>query len=289
MKKIKTNKGIAPIVLLIIVMLAAGGIAAVVKTRSNKNILKESLSEQTSENNENDTTATKAKSLSPTGIAQKAYTVKLSEENSSRQSGEAVITDAGTAVKVVVSLSGMTNSTSMPSHIHTGTCAALGEIKYPLSNVSKGASQTSLNIKISEILNNLPMAIAIHKSAEEMKTILACGTIPESLNPQTKTPAPKNDIVAPVGSPRTVRYTSTGFIPATLEIIRGQNVKFVNDTTLTMWVASNDHPTHTLYPGFDQGRSVGKDGTFNFIFTEPGTWKYHNHNSPSQGGAVIVR
>src|SRR3989344_5475961 len=145
MKKIKTNKGIAPIVLLIIVMLAAGGIAAVVKTRSNKNILKESLSEQTSENNENDTTATKAKSLSPTGIAQKAYTVKLSGENSSRQSGEAVITDAGTAVKVVVSLSGMTNSTSMPSHIHTGTCAALGEIKYPLSNVSKGASQTSLN------------------------------------------------------------------------------------------------------------------------------------------------
>ncbi|MBI4099425.1 cupredoxin domain-containing protein [Candidatus Microgenomates bacterium] len=86
-----------------------------------------------------------------------------------------------------------------------------------------------------------------------------------------------------------VDYTATGFSPATVTIKKGQTVKFVNKSGSSMSVASNPHPTHTDYPGFDQFKSTSKGQTeYDFAFDKVGTWGYHNHLNPSDGGTVIV-
>ncbi len=87
----------------------------------------------------------------------------------------------------------------------------------------------------------------------------------------------------------TVLYSLSGFSPSVIRVKVGQTVIFKNITEDDdLWVASNPHPTHVGYSGFDQGRGVIKDGEYVFTFTQKGTWGYHNHLNPSRGGQVIV-
>lgn len=85
-----------------------------------------------------------------------------------------------------------------------------------------------------------------------------------------------------------VTYTDSGFSPNPVTVKVGALVTFVNESSGAMWVASAVHPTHQLLPGFDQLKSVAKGGTYEYAFTKVGTWKYHNHVSPSDTGSVIV-
>jgi plastocyanin len=86
-----------------------------------------------------------------------------------------------------------------------------------------------------------------------------------------------------------VSYTDEGFAPATTGPIQvGDAVLFTNKSSEKMWVASDDHPTHSRYPGFDQGRGVESGGTYKFTFTKAGSWGYHNHLNPSHSGTVQV-
>jgi plastocyanin len=87
-----------------------------------------------------------------------------------------------------------------PAHIHTGSCAALGEVQFPLSDVLPGGavldgkadatsgtvgfeegeavaiSTTTLNVTIAELLSG-PHAINIHKSAQNVDAYVACGNV----------------------------------------------------------------------------------------------------------------
>lgn len=85
-----------------------------------------------------------------------------------------------------------------------------------------------------------------------------------------------------------VRYTNAGWSPSTISIYTGDTVRFVNESKGRMWVASDPHPFHTTYRGFDQKASVPAGGYFEFLFTEPGTWNYHNHADPSFKGVIKV-
>jgi len=85
-----------------------------------------------------------------------------------------------------------------------------------------------------------------------------------------------------------VTYTDTGFAPLTITVKSGSIVTFVNESTRSMWVASDMHPTHQLLPGFDQKVSVARGQTFEYTFTKVGTWRYHNHQSPSDTATVVV-
>ncbi len=89
------------------------------------------------------------------------------------------------------------------------------------------------------------------------------------------------------GSP-IVFFTSNGFSPAIVKVKAGKSVHFINKSTQGMWVASNNHPIHDIYSGFDQGRTVGNGESFEFIFLNVGTWGYHNHVAPAYKGIVIV-
>lgn len=85
-----------------------------------------------------------------------------------------------------------------------------------------------------------------------------------------------------------VTFTDKGFSPSPVTVKSGTTVTFVNESNSAMWIASDPHPTHTLLPGFDQLTSVGKGGTYEYIFAKVGTWTYHNHMNPTVKGTVIV-
>ena len=89
----------------------------------------------------------------------------------------------------------------------------------------------------------------------------------------------------------TVNYTGSGFNPATVEINKGDTVRFVNQSSGGMWVASSPHPTHTDYPSFDEKGTVQNGSSYEFTFLKVGSWKYHNHvNFPGGGfGTVVVK
>jgi hypothetical protein len=65
-------------------------------------------------------------------------------------------------------------------------------------------------------------------------------------------------------------------------------VIFKNESGKKMWVASDDHPSHLIYPEFDAKKGVETGSTYEFVFNKVGTWGYHNHLSPSSTGTVIV-
>lgn len=86
----------------------------------------------------------------------------------------------------------------------------------------------------------------------------------------------------------TVTYTDSGFVPNSVTVKKGTTVKFINESSGEMWVASALHPTHQLLPGFDQLKSVSKGGTYGYVFEKVGTWKYHNHVAAADTGVVVV-
>lgn len=96
-----------------------------------------------------------------------------------------------------------------------------------------------------------------------------------------------------------VTYTAEGFAPATVTIKRGGTVTWTNNGGGAMWVASAQHPTHTVYAGtslsehcggtasasFDQ---CGNGAAYSFTFDKEGEWAYHNHSNARHFGKVIV-
>tara|TARA_B100000745_G_scaffold296224_2_gene241327 strand:+ start:355 stop:1488 length:1134 start_codon:yes stop_codon:yes gene_type:complete len=84
---------------------------------------------------------------------------------------------------------------------------------------------------------------------------------------------------------QTVTYTGDGFTPATLEVAAGTAVRFVNESGMPMWVASDVHPAHTDLPTFDQFKP---GDVFVYTFEEAGVWNYHDHINPTAVGAVTV-
>jgi len=70
-----------------------------------------------------------------------------------------------------------TGTMSQPAHIHVGSCPTPGAVKYPLSSVVDGKSETVLTVSTKDILAGLPLSINVHKSADEIGVYLACGDI----------------------------------------------------------------------------------------------------------------
>ena len=114
-------------------------------------------------------------------------------------------------------------------------------------------------------------------------------------------PLPVN---AEEGSVVHVMYTNSGFEPQDVTVPTGTTVQWVNTSDKLMWVASDDHPSHTDLPGFDQKGIEGNvnepqsalpvayahtgTGVYSFTFIEVGTWEYHNHLVPGDRGVVTV-
>ncbi len=121
--------------------------------------------------------------------------------------------------------------------------------------------------------------------------------------PQTPTPAPAPLSPSPLKGPttHTITYSTSGYSPSVLTITKGDTVRFVNNGGLSMWTATDNHPSHTLYPGSDINRCFeqgpGPDlfdqceagDEWSFRFNKEGEWGYHNHRRASHVGVIIVK
>ncbi|MDO8594928.1 MAG: hypothetical protein Q7R93_05485 [bacterium] len=126
---------------------------------------------------------------------------------------------------------------------------------------------------------------------------------------KTETPAEKTPAV-PVKSPAVKRaeaaYTQTrvlengryisivsltdkGFVPQVVSINRGENVRFVNKTSGSMRIASEDFEGVALFAGLNQEKTVGKSGIYELTMPEAGVWAYYNLSKGGSTGVVYVK
>ena len=93
-----------------------------------------------------------------------------------------------------------------------------------------------------------------------------------------------------------ITYTDAGYYPNEITVKVGGKVTFKNESGAQMWTASALHPTHREYPTtggcigstFDTCKGIPPGESWSFKFDIPGTWRYHNHLSPSHFGRVVV-
>ncbi len=87
-----------------------------------------------------------------------------------------------------------------------------------------------------------------------------------------------------------VEYTDKGFNPSKLEINRGEEVRFVNLDNETMNVVADNKLSSQVYASFKMPNSVGKGGTYQLAFTDPGIFSYQNVNKTSKpAGQIFVK
>lgn len=116
-------------------------------------------------------------SPSPEAMMAKEMKVTLSAQNNSGETGTAVLSDEKGKTKVKVTLTGTPAGVEQPAHIHVGSCPTPGAVKYPLTNVIDGTSETTLDISLDQLKNELPLAVNVHKSKQDISTYVACGDL----------------------------------------------------------------------------------------------------------------
>lgn len=289
--KINKRRGFAPIAAIIIALLVIGGGAYGVKKVADKNKKEKKEKQEQVEKEQKEKTAKEAEAAKQPTTLQ----IKLDEQNKSGQSGQAVILQTGTStVKVIVNITGKPSGVSQPAHIHLGACPNPGAVKYPLTSIDNGASQTDIpNMTLEQLLSELPLAVNVHKSAAEAKAYTSCGDIvkeeksSDQKDVNNKDDREKSETEAKEAAK--VNYTSGGFSPKIVTIKKGDTVVFENKTGASFSVASNDHPTHLLYPEFDQYKTDQRGKSeFRFTFEKVGTWGYHDHLNADVLGTVVV-
>lgn len=98
-----------------------------------------------------------------------------------------------------------------------------------------------------------------------------------------------------------ISYTDSGYAPAYRRIEVGMTVIFRNDSTSSMWPAS-DHPLYSRYttPGvdncevspeaiFDACKPIQPGEWWAIKFESSGTFPYYDYLLPSNGGTIVVQ
>lgn len=112
-----------------------------------------------------------------TPTEQESVTVELQEQNDSGQTGQATLTSEGEQTRVALQLEDPP-SAPQPVHIHEGTCEELDPTPaHPLENLTDGASETVVDVPLSELQTG-EFAINAHASEADAKTYVACGAVP---------------------------------------------------------------------------------------------------------------
>lgn len=108
-----------------------------------------------------------------------------------------------------------------------------------------------------------------------------------------ETPKPRTSETRETSSPLTyetlVIYTDNGFSPGIIEVPAGTSVRFVNQSNGTMWVSYVPNQNSPQYTEFNQTKSLGKGGIFDFHFNKKGVWLYYNLNDKTKTGVVVVK
>lgn len=160
------------------------------------------------------------------------------------------------------------------------------DIKIPLGDFYEGGEELIVmayeDIGEDKVFNDFDRPLQIDEVP--LSVYVATGApVPSSITTNTG----NADAIHTMGnsSMATVRYTDTGFEPQELSIPLGAMVHFVNESTKDMWVASNEHPGHSILPTFDQFMTGDQ---YVYVFDTIGSWKYHDHLNPTAEGVITV-
>src|SRR3989344_5239381 len=115
--------------------------------------------------------------MNQSGGSSDSIVVALSAQNDSGMSGTATLTATDGSTLVELDLTGAPAGITQPAHIHTGSCATIGGVVYPLTFPVNGISETTLDVSLEAILAQLPLALNVHKSPEEANIYVACGDL----------------------------------------------------------------------------------------------------------------
>lgn len=105
------------------------------------------------------------------------FTFRLFEGNASGMSAVAMFEAEGAKTKVKVRLVGAPRGVAQPAHIHVGACPNVGAVKYALTNLMDGRSETLLDVSIDTLKAELPLGLNVHKSTAEPGVYVACGDL----------------------------------------------------------------------------------------------------------------
>ena len=113
--------------------------------------------------------------------------LNLSSQNNSGIAGTVKLENKDEKVEVKLNLTGVSTgvsgllgislNASHPAHIHLGSCANIGAVKYPLISTVNGESETKISASFADLKAQLPLALNVHKSPEEIGVYVACTDI----------------------------------------------------------------------------------------------------------------
>lgn len=105
---------------------------------------------------------------------------------------------------------------------------------------------------------------------------------------------PKNQAISQIQPQKiqeggNIEITDSGFVPATIEITKGDSVTWTNLDKKSHQIASDPYPTNTLLPDLVSEPLFTND-SFTFTFDQVGTFTYHDNLNPLKlRGTVIVK
>ncbi|MEI9914277.1 MAG: cupredoxin domain-containing protein [Candidatus Saccharibacteria bacterium] len=102
----------------------------------------------------------------------------------------------------------------------------------------------------------------------------------------TSTAAIVNVSKAPVAQ---VSVTSTGFYPASIEVVRGQAVVWVNNDSKPHQIASDPYPSDNTLASLNSENSLLANDAYTYIFDKAGVYTYHDNLNPKLEGSVVVK
>ena len=157
MFKSNSQRGVATLIIVIVIIIVAAVIYLVVRPESSPEGDKSSPAVA----DDSKTRGSEKTSLKPTVV-------------------RAVLSPAGDQTNVAITLTDALSDGPNPVHIHSGSCDNLGSVKYSLTDVVNGASVTILDLALQDLMADLPLAINVHKSAEELNVYLACADLKDT-------------------------------------------------------------------------------------------------------------
>ncbi|MCR4324062.1 MAG: cupredoxin domain-containing protein [Candidatus Curtissbacteria bacterium] len=89
----------------------------------------------------------------------------------------------------------------------------------------------------------------------------------------------------------TIAMTDSGFSSQSAKVKSGGTINWVNNSSATIQVASDPHPTHTANREITNGQVtivLAPGESSSVTVTKTGSWGYHDHLNASTKGTVVV-
>ncbi len=127
--------------------------------------------------------------------------------------------------------------------------------------------------------------------------LFGAGCAKPSAQPYSSSDASSEPAPAAVEAPSTmpaapeavIDYKDGMFDPATLRVLVGTKVTFVNKGVKEVWPASGRHPAHDICPGFDALKGLKSGEMYSYVFDKPAECPFHNHLAPAEKGSIEVK